>query len=140
MRRLAILTSTSLPFLTTLFLAGSFLPAHAQDTTLDAQLRNELRAVLLADPRAASLSESELDSMLTALVQEAEEQGVIQDYVLPSTPVVFSVDEAEENVMVPWGGSFDATTLYFVILLCLAFALLLLWLLLHMHKKKLPVS
>jgi hypothetical protein len=44
----------------------------AQESDLDATIR----AALLSDPRSVSLSEAEIDALVSALTEEAERQGV----------------------------------------------------------------
>lgn len=127
-------------------LVGSFVflcavfPVYAQETMQDAQLRDELRTILLTDPRTASLSESELQSMLNVLVEGVHEQGVANDYVLMPQPIVMSEGPAVEGIMSPWGTVIPPSILYVVVLVCLALAILLLWLLLRMHRKVHPLE
>lgn len=118
---------------------GAFLPAYAQDETLDATLRSELRTIMLSDPRAASLSEQELEAMLGALIQEVKEQGALEDFVLPAPPAGFYLEAASEETSVPWSTSFYSSTLYLIIITCLLIAILLLSLLLRTHRKTSPM-
>jgi hypothetical protein len=109
-------------------------PASAQDATDEAmRLREEFRSALVSDPRSAQLSEAELNSMVEALASKAEEQDTIYDFILPPLPQF--VEEFSEGVVTPWGQPVSPEMLYGVILLCLAFAGLLLWWMLHLHRK-----
>jgi len=117
-------------------LVSGILPVSAQDSHDSQLLREEFRSALMSDSRAASLSNEKLDSMVEALVQEAETQGVATDFVLPPVPALPEFAASESNaLMTPWGQPIDPFTLYGVILVCLACAGLLLWWLLHLHKQ-----
>ena len=80
-----------------LFLIGAALPfiAYAQEGTSD--LRATIRAALLSDPRSASLSEAEMEAMVSALADEAERQGVT------SSDIVWRPQSAESSG--PWDPS-----------------------------------
>ena len=52
--------------------------AHAQASS-DSELRETVRAAILADPRSAQMSEADVDSMVAALAGEAEAQGVTSE-------------------------------------------------------------
>src|SRR3989338_4613889 len=52
--------------------------AHAQASS-DSELRESVRAAILADPRSAQMSEADVDSMVAALAGEAEAQGVTSE-------------------------------------------------------------
>lgn len=63
----------------------------AQSTDESAQLRQEIRAAIMADPRSSELSEEEVTIMVESLAGEAERQGVAEDFIpLPTfTPGEF---------------------------------------------------
>lgn len=123
--------------LSALLFVGISTSVHAQDTSIqDAQLRDELRTVLLTDPRTGSLSPAELNSMLDVLVAGVHEQGVADDYVLPiASPLSFNEAQLDAGIMSPWGTPINPNILYFVVLTSLAAAIFLLWWLIHLHKR-----
>ncbi len=109
--------------------------ASAQSLDQEAQLREEFRAALIADPRSASLSDDELNAMVDALSQEAKTQNVVDDYVLPPLPVSEVTIQYFDGIVTPWGAPVLPMTLYGIILACLLVAILLLWWLLHLHRR-----
>lgn len=56
------------------------LPLFASAQEGDA-LRTAIRADIMADPRSAEMSPTELDALVDALAARAEEQGSAQDYL-----------------------------------------------------------
>ena len=68
--------TASFRLLQTLIVVGMFsvLPmfAHAQTTDLNATIR----AALYADPRTAAMSQEQIDAMVAALSQRAQQQGI----------------------------------------------------------------
>lgn len=62
--------------------------AYAQE---DSDLRATIRAAILSDPRSASMTEEEIDAMVTALASEAETQGVTSEDIMwrPQDPTTF---------------------------------------------------
>jgi hypothetical protein len=104
----------------------------------DILLHHEFRAALLADPRSATMSEGELDLLVNTLIEEAHTQNLASDFVpLPSPPPApMAVSGYEMGVITtPWGYPVSLGFLYSIILLSLAIAGGMLWLLLHLHKK-----
>ncbi len=107
----------------------------AQGLDQEAQLREEFRAALLSDPRSKALSPAELNSMVDALAQEAVTQKVVDDFVLPPLPGSEIALQYFDGVVTPWGQPISPLLLYCVILACLFIAILLLWWLLHLHRR-----
>ena len=68
--------TTSLSFLFAVCAILAVLPflAHAQNTSSD--LRATISAELLSDPRTSSLSQAQIDALVSLLAQEAEKQGI----------------------------------------------------------------
>ncbi|MDO8576067.1 MAG: hypothetical protein Q7R90_02000 [bacterium] len=68
--------TTSFRFLLIACVVFAVLPflAHAQNTSAD--LRATIRAELLSDPRTSSLSDAQIDALVSLLADEAEKQGV----------------------------------------------------------------
>ncbi len=119
--------------LITLFAVPSIV--GAQGLSQEAQLREEFRAALISDPRSASLSSEELNAMVDALTQEVVAQNAVDDFVLPPFPVSEVAMQYFDGVVTPWGQPISPFTLYGVVLACLFVAILLLWWLLHLHKR-----
>ena len=71
-------TFASVFMLTVLVLAGPII-IHAQ--TQDG-LRATVRAAILADPRTAELSETDIDVMVAALTEEAAAQGITSEDII----------------------------------------------------------
>lgn len=107
----------------------------AQNLDQEAQLREEFRAALVADPRSTLLSTDELNAMVDSLTQEAKTQNAVDDFVLPPLPVSEVTMQYFDGVVTPWGQPISPLALYGVVLACLLAALLLLWWLLHLHKR-----
>ncbi len=61
--------------LATLCVAFS-MPLLARAQTQPNNLRSTIRAEILSDPRSAGLSETQIDTMVNILAQQAQEQGV----------------------------------------------------------------
>ncbi len=110
--------------------------ASAQETSSDEtlELRATFRSALLSDPRSASLSEEELEAMVTALSEEAVETDSVSDFVLPVLIQRETIEPDSDEIITPWGQPISPLMLYGVILLSLLIAILLLWWLLHLHK------
>lgn len=68
--------------------------AYAQE---DSDLRATIRAAILSDPRSASMTQEEIDAMVTALASEAETQGVTSEDITwrPQDPATF--DETQSS-------------------------------------------
>ncbi len=68
--------TVSLSFLFAVCAVVAVLPflAHAQNTSAD--LRATIRAELLSDPRTSSLSDAQIDTLVSLLAGEAEKQGI----------------------------------------------------------------
>lgn len=106
--------------------------AVAQEFDSATQLRQEFRSALLQDPRTTSMSETEINSMVDALATKVEEENTVYDFILPPLPA--PIVEFASSIVTPWGQPITPAVMYAVILCSLLLAVLLLWLLLHMHK------
>ena len=101
------------------------------------RLRTEIRSALLSDPRSQSLSESELNGLVGALANEAEEQGVVDDYIPPApTFATWYGDVAGYSFM---GYTVSEASLYIIVLIALGLAILLLHRIFSMHHAE-PVT
>lgn len=65
---------------TLLFVIAALLPFFASAQQEDA-LRAAIRADIQSDPRSSEMSPTEIDALVEALAQQAESQGVAQDYL-----------------------------------------------------------
>ncbi len=73
--------------------------AHAQQGDLQATIR----AAISQDPRAASMSPEQIDSLVGALTQKAQNQGVTyQDIVWRPTPITDSTQEVVTGFCPPF--------------------------------------
>lgn len=109
----------------------------AHDSALQSALRDEIRSALISDSRSASLSDEEISAMVDALAEQAESQDAVSDFVLPPPSQTASevAPTFSYSLITPWGQPISSAMLYSIILTCLACAALLLWWLLHLHKR-----
>lgn len=63
------------------FLFAALLPLMAFAQTAGEELRAQIRADLMQDPRASALSETEIGAMVEALATQAEEEGTADAYL-----------------------------------------------------------
>ena len=63
------------------FLFAGFVPLMAFAQTAGEELRAQIRADLMQDPRASALSETEIGGMVNALATQAEEEGTADAYL-----------------------------------------------------------
>ncbi len=124
-------------FASLIFFLGIFgaVSAAAQESQSAADLREEFRAALLSDPRTAALSEEDLAAMIDALVEEAEVQQVVSDFLPPISAPTYIVESVDDFVT-PWGYPVTPPVLFGIILALLALAGVLLRVLLRLHKTK----
>lgn len=94
------------------------------------QLRDEIRASILSDPRSAQLSQQELTVLVDALAGKAEAQGVAADFIPP--PTTFT-PPASDTVGVLWGFPMSQALMYGIVLLSLAIAMISLKKFMHLH-------
>lgn len=95
---LVVVVSLAIPYL------GS-----AQESVSD--LRSTIRGALLSDPRTASLSSEQLDTMVDILAQEAVAQGMTSKDIQwrPERTDRFVASESVEPAASPCGGSYLCT-------------------------------
>ncbi len=125
-----------MPVVVSLFALACVGTAHGQDDAERLLLRQEFRAALEQDPRAAQLSPERLDSLVEQLATEAEAQNSTSDFVLPMPPAVENTFN-DNAILTPWGQPIDPSVLYALVLCSLASAGGLLWWLLHLHRSHL---
>ncbi len=112
------------------FLAGATLAlvlpilSYAQ-TTVEAQLEETMRAAILSDPRAAQMSDEEINALAADLADEAQAKGLTYDY-LPDTGFIVDGDESSA-----FEGSAPLAALYIVIL----GSLLIAWIGIHALRR-----
>lgn len=70
--------------------------ATSPDTTENADLEVTIRAALLTDPRTAQMSEEEIDEMVAALAEGAQEQGITPHDITwrPQPPITTEGEDA----------------------------------------------
>jgi hypothetical protein len=102
----------------------------------EAELQSEIRAALLSDPRTENLTEEELNGLIGALANEAEAQGVVDDYIPPEPN--FAIWYGESTMPTLWGYTLSEGMLYAIILVALGIAVVLLRRMMVMHHEMPP--
>ena len=107
---------------------------HAQPTVEDdTRLRTEIRLALLSDARTSNLNEQELEGLVAALAEEAEEQGLVAEYIPPEPTFATWYGEAAGYAF--FGVSVSEAALYIIILIALGLAIVLLRRIFTMHHE-----
>ena len=97
----------------------------AQDDALRAQIRTDLQS----DPRAASMSEVELESLITLIAEQATEEGKAEDYLESQNTFDYSALFAASDEVA-------TTTIPPIVVALAALGLVLMVLVIHMIRNR----
>ena len=107
----------------------------AQQDADATQLRAQIQASVITDPRSAKLTKAELTALIDSLAGVAEAQGLTYDFI-PIPPIPETFGSSQDIVGTILGYPLTQGLMYGIVLLSLAIAMIALRKFLGMHAHK----